>query len=514
MTAQVARWFGSVALVWLGFGGMAAAATTSVGPGGDLQLALVNARPGDVIELAAGATFVGNFTLPRKDGSGNFIVIRSAGITGIEGRVNPDSARGFAKIQSPNSSPAVQTAPGAHHWRIELVEISGAGLGDLVALGEGASPQTTASSVPHDLVIDRTYIHGDSGRGVKRCVAANSASTTISNSYISDCKAAGQDAQAIAGWNGPGPFSIVNNYLEGSGENLLFGGADPAIPDLVPSDIEIHDNLIAKPTAWRQQAWQSKNLLELKNARRVTISGNTLEYSWQAAQQGYAVLFTVRNQDGRCRWCQVEDVTFARNTVRHAGAGFQILGYDDEHPSQQTQRITIRDNVISDINPKLWGGSGYAFLILGAPRDLLIDHNTIIQTNAPGIVQVDGPPVLGFTFTNNITQHGTYGFIGTDRAPGNDTIRTFFPAPLIARNVIADGDAARYPAGNWFPSSNEFRAQFQAFDGGNFRLVVNSSWRNAATDGTDLGASAAGRERDGTPPRGRGGAAAIRRSGG
>jgi hypothetical protein len=144
----------------------------------------------------------------------------------------------------------------------------------------------------------------------------------------------------------------------------------------------------------------------------------------------------------------------------------------------------------------------------------VIDHNTIIQANAPGIVQVDGPPILGFTFTNNIAEHGTYGFIGTDRAPGNDTIRTFFPAGLIARNVIADGDAARYPAGNWFPSGNEFRAQFQGFDGGNFRLVVNSNWRKAGTDGTDLGASAApGRERDGTPPRGRGGEAAIRRSG-
>ena len=37
----------------------------------------------------------------------------------------------------------------------------------------------------------------------------------------SDIKAVGQDSQAIAGWNGPGPFIIDNNYLEGAGENIL-----------------------------------------------------------------------------------------------------------------------------------------------------------------------------------------------------------------------------------------------------------------------------------------------------
>jgi len=90
-----------------------------------------------------------------------------------------------------------------------------------------------------------------------------------------------------------------------------------------------------------------KNLLELKNARRVTIQANTLEYNWQAAQSGFAILFTVRNQDGGCPWCQVEQVTFANNVVRHSAAGVSILGFDDTHPSQQTRSITIRNNVFA-----------------------------------------------------------------------------------------------------------------------------------------------------------------------
>ena len=61
----------------------------------------------------------------------------------------------------------------------------------------------------------------------------------------------------------------------------MFGGADPAIRDLVPSDITITDNAVAKQPAWRVQRWQVKNLLELKNARRVLVRGNTFDYNWK-----------------------------------------------------------------------------------------------------------------------------------------------------------------------------------------------------------------------------------------
>src|SRR5438132_9288347 len=48
-----------------------------VSAGGDFQGALNSAQPGDTILLAAGATFVGPFTLPVKGGSG-WIIIRTS----------------------------------------------------------------------------------------------------------------------------------------------------------------------------------------------------------------------------------------------------------------------------------------------------------------------------------------------------------------------------------------------------------------------------------------------------
>jgi hypothetical protein len=470
----------------------AAAATLNVPAGGDLQAALVNAQPGDTIVLAQGATYVGNFTLPDKGGSTTFITLQSApdGLPGDGQRISPDAAPRLAKLRSPNSTFALQTAANAHHWRIVLVEFmaNAAGAGDIIALGSSA--QTSLATVPHDLVIDRCYIHGDPTTGQKRGISLNSASTAITNSYISDIKAIGQDTQAIAGWNGPGPFQVVNNYLEGAAENIMFGGADPSIPNLVPSDITITNNTIAKPLAWRSQRWQIKNLLELKNARRVTIQSNTLDYTWLQAQTGVAILFTTRNQDGNCPWCQVEQVTFAGNIVRHAGAGIQILGYDDTHPSQQTRTINIRNNLFQDIDPQNWGGNGYFLQLVGGPRDIVVDHNTVIQDHAGGIAILDGGQVLGFVFTNNLIRQGAYGIKGREAATGNDTIRAFLPASQITANVIAEADASKYPSGNLFPSLAQFKSQFVAYDAGDFRLVTGSPWLHAGTDGAPLGMSA------------------------
>src|SRR5262249_35535544 len=130
-------------------------------------------------------------------------------------------------------------------------------------------------------------------------------------------------------YTGPGPYRIVNNYLEASGENIMFGGAAPKIAKLVPTDIEIVHNHFFKPLAWRDQ-WRIKNLFELKNARRVRIHGNIFENNWMAAQSGYGVLFTVRTcEAGDYSWAVVEDVDFSNNLLKNSENGINISGKDD-----------------------------------------------------------------------------------------------------------------------------------------------------------------------------------------
>src|SRR5262252_7364823 len=148
----------------------ASAATISLDADGDLQAALLNAQPGDTIVLARGTAYVGNFVLPNKGGSST-ITVRTSGDTDLPGdgqRISPTNSAQLALIKTPNGFPAIQTAPGAHHWKLMLLEIAAGGGNDIMLLGDGSGAQTQLSQVPHDLVVDRVYLHGDGVNGQKR----------------------------------------------------------------------------------------------------------------------------------------------------------------------------------------------------------------------------------------------------------------------------------------------------------------------------------------------------------
>ena len=472
-----------------------APATIRVATEAELQPALDRAKPGDVIELPIGVTFTGNFVLPRKTGT-RYITIRTAlssELPASTGRVSPQHSPKLARIQSGNATPALRTAPGAHHWRITLLEFgpNQGGAGDIIALGDGTPAQSGDDRTPHDLVIDRCYIHGDPERGQKRGLALNSATTTISGSYISDIKSTSQDSQAIAGWSGPGPFLIENNYLEASGENFMLGGAPPGASGLVPSDVTFRRNHVSRPVQWRDERWIVKNLFELKNARRVLVEGNLFENHWAGAQPGYAIVLTPRGERGAAPWATVEDVTFRFNIIRHAAAGFNVLARDDAGESGTAQRIRIADNLVYGIDRDRWGGNGTFLQVGEGPGEMVVEHNTILQSgniiNAYGGSRSEPSAAQGFVFRNNIALHNANGVIGQGRAIGNDTLSAYFPGATFARNVIAGGRESRYPGDNLFPDVDRLTGEFVNYAGRDFRLRTGSEFRRAATDGADLG---------------------------
>src|SRR5207245_4130204 len=134
---------------------------------------------------------------------------------------------------------------------------------------------------------------------------------------------------------------------------------------------EIVRSHLSKPLRWKENdpsyegtAWAVKNLFELKNARRVLVDGNLLEYNWPHAQNGFAILFTPRNQDGGAPWSVVEDVTFVNNVVRHTANGIHLLGWDNNYPSEQTKRILIQNNLFDDVGGPRWGGLGRLFQLI------------------------------------------------------------------------------------------------------------------------------------------------------
>ena len=256
----------------------------SVKAGDNLQTVLNNAQRGDEIVIQAGASFLGTFTLPAKSGTAanGWILVRSdksAQLPAIGTRVTPAHASLMPKLISTNAAAALQTATSASGWWVSGIEITldptlQTNYG-LVLLGQSGSKQNTLAMVPSDLVLDRVYVHASPTTPTSRCITLNSARSQVSDSYIFDCHGKGFDTQAIAGWNGPGPFKIVNNTLAGAGENVMFGGSDPSITNLIPSDIEIRRNYIYTPASWKT-TWTKKNLFELKNAQRLLDRGERL----------------------------------------------------------------------------------------------------------------------------------------------------------------------------------------------------------------------------------------------
>ena len=466
----------------------ATVATRVLAQGDDLQAAIDDAKPGDVISLQPGAIFKGSIMLRAKDGE-QWITIRTnagAEFPASGTRVNPSHARLMPVIES-NEDQAIIAEARAHHYRFIGVEFrppAGQFVGTLIELG---TDMPSLDALPHHIVFERCYVHGDARVGGRRGIALNARHAAVIDSHFSDFKEKGHDSQAIAGWNGAGPFAIINNYLEAAGENLMFGGGDPDVKNLIPSDIEIRGNHFTKPVAWRNgNPWTVKNLFELKNARRVLVDNNVFENNWLDAQNGFAVLFTPRNQDGGSPWSMVRDVTFTRNIVRHTSSAVNILGTDDLHPSLPTKRITIRDNIFDDVDGGKWGGSGRLFQLLDGPADVVIEHNTAFQTG--DVLIGEGDPTRGLIFRNNLVPHNQYG-VGGSNTFGNppQALATYFPGVLFSRNVLIGGQPQNYPVDNFFPPTVA-DVHFIDVANGDYRLAPNSPFKTAATDGEDVGA--------------------------
>jgi hypothetical protein len=238
--------------------------------GESLRPVLEKATCGDVIQLQAGATFTGNITVPAKScDDAHWIVIRSSapdsslppegvrltpcygGTASLPGRpkwncASPADVLAKIELNGGGSGP-ISFAAGANHYRLIGLEVtrtvSTATVNALIQF-QGAADH---------IVFDRLWIHGtpqdETTRGI---LLGQTKYVAIVDSFFNDFHCISKtgscvDAQAILGGigDGPmGPYKIVHNFLESSGENIVFGDGRATA---TPQDIEVRRNHMFKP---------------------------------------------------------------------------------------------------------------------------------------------------------------------------------------------------------------------------------------------------------------------------
>lgn len=390
--------------------------TVQVAAGGNVQAAIDAAtQPGTVIQLQPG-TYAGPVTL--------------RGVGGVL------TTTGTTVITAPDQGTAVLVT-GAN-WTISNIEATG-NCNDCILMAKGSS----------NVVIDHVFVHGGP-TGAKNGITLNGANGTVRNSVIDDIYRAGQESHGIIGYDGPGPYTIENNFIRAASVNIMIGGADPTTANLVPSDISVKGNTITKRPEWKGAGLNIKNLFELKNARRVTVDTNDFSYSWTDGQQGYAIGFSPRNQGGQCPWCTVEDVTFTNNTITNVGAAFNILGTDDTNVSKRAARIVISNNNVT-LCTSLYPGAQRQVFVNDGPDNLELRNNrfsrcdTASSINSFLYLAKPSHPLVGFVVSGNRFLEGSYGLFGESVGLGTAAWTLFAPGGTWDTNAVVDFPARNIP---------------------------------------------------------------------
>lgn len=447
---------------------------------GNLQEAINRAKSGDIIELASGATY-NEIILPKKDLT-DFVTIQSSNIKQLPEnvRVSPKQSKLMAKIITRGGGkPAVQTADGANHYRFIGIEFAPATADytyNLIYFGAEGSKLT---DVPHDFEIDRSYIHSTDKGKTRRGLGLNSANTVVKNSYFEGFAFPGEESQGICGWTGTKNIKILNNYIEGGAENVMFGGSDPANAELIPQDIEVRGNHFNKPAEWKNKN-SLKCLFELKNAKRVQFIGNFLENNWVGA----AFRITIRNQEGNATFSTVEDVLIKDNFINGSGDGINILGKDDIYPSQTLKNLIVTNNLFLNIGAKNYEGGGY-FIQIADGEKITISNNTVF--NSGNIATFYGAVPRNFLFRDNIVSHGEYGIHGLESAKTPAAQKLFQNNVILNNRNVGNGDFS-FPPNNFLVADLQ-NVGFANVAANDFRLAANSKFKGKAANGADIGSN-------------------------
>ncbi len=364
----------------------------------------------------------------------------------------------------------------------------------------GGNNEMVAANNASHIVIDRCHVTTVRSNNSTRTVLANCGAAIIRDSYLYNTAAAGVEDQAIASWNGAGPHLIDNNYLVAGGENIMYGGSDPASIGLNPTDIVVRRNYFYKPLTWNRfdpSVWDGinivcKNLFELKKGIRVLVEDNVLENFWKD-DQSYAVNLKSVNQSGGDTTSECRDVVLRYNKF------INVSSFCTNNPAPQgvvvpASRLVYHNNVVTGIGASTLGFVGSVFVM--ATNSSLFRNNTCISDAAglsSGATQSSDwtTPTQDTVIHSNIVHRHSFGMKQASVVEGTSSIIAAHGTTDAFLNNTLVG-----PSGSTYPSSTQRPAAFADvgfvdFPNGDYRLNSTSPVKGTGLLGVDPGADVA-----------------------
>ena len=270
-------------------------------------------------------------------------------------------------------------------------------------------------------------------------LAMNGAHVAVIDSYLSDFKEVNSDPQALGGWSGPGPFKIVNNYLEAAGENVMFRGEIRGFPTWSLPTSSSGATLSPGPGRGRPSSrrttthgWTIKNLLELKNARRVLIHSNRFECNWADGQPARRSSSRRAIRTGARPGPGSRTSRSSTMSSHDIDSGVNIRGVRRQEPGRDAGQGADPEQPVRRGRHDSRGRDGPSSCSAGrrTSRSSTTRSCTVPAPNT--FVMFDQqPPAPGLVLRNNILSYGLYGMYGNGVGSGTAALEAFAPGAIF-----------------------------------------------------------------------------------
>lgn len=479
---------------------------------------------GEHIVIPAGTTIVGSVILPSRNFS-DYVTIRSGGtMPDIRNRISPNDGN-LAIIKAQDIGPALSINNSSSKIRFSGIKfeawnpINNASQYNIVVIG--TLNQTSVSQNPQKIIFQHIVINPPDNVPVRHGIGNQGYKISIISSWIGNiyarCFTGGQgcetDSNAIYSITGKGAHVYNNSFIEGSTENVIYGGDDVSIEGLTPTNVEFRRSHFYKREAWKPSSplafspYGVKNIFEFKTGRRVYFEGSVFENFWFAPQDyGQRSAIAINSFAGiNDPWTVTEDIIFENSKIVNVSAVSAVAsGVGNDYYARKVNNVIFRNVLINKINDYYPASSlGRQFNLANGGEDVTFDRVTHVDSaqNATYGIWFERENNFRYKIVNSIIGLGSNYQIFSSAGGGNCAlnygtggVNTTPPCNQdgswnVAGNIFVRYNAdplPNYPAGNCYTIGYS-SVGFVDLANGDYRLTGSGACYQGQTNiGADI----------------------------